>query len=123
MAAQARIISPKRGELYLVNFDPTVGSEISKTRPAVILQNDIANRHSPVTIVAAVTSKFDKSLYPTEALVSSTEGGLKEDSVVLLNHIRTIDKRRLVKRLGHLRPETMRRIDRAIGISLGLIVP
>src|ERR1700730_16827540 len=67
--------NPKRGEIYLVNFEPTVGAEIRKTRPALVLQNDIANRHSPITIVAAVTSKFDETLYPTEVLVTAPEGG------------------------------------------------
>jgi mRNA interferase MazF len=67
--------NPKRGEIYLDNFEPTVGAEIRKTRPALVLQNDIANRHSPITIVAAVTSKFDETLYPTEVLVTAPEGG------------------------------------------------
>ena len=82
-------IAPVRGEVYLVNFDPTLGSEIKKTRPALIIQNDVANRHSPITIVAAITSKFDDSLYPTEVLIAAGEGGLKQDSVVLLNQIRS----------------------------------
>ena len=67
--------NPKRGEIYLVNFEPAVGAEIRKTRPALVLQNDIANRHSPIAIVAAVTSKFDEMLYPTEVLVTVPEGG------------------------------------------------
>ena len=92
--------NPKRGEIYLVNFEPAVGAEIRKTRPALVLQNDIAKRHSPITIVAAVTSKFDEMLYPTEVLVTAPEGGLSVDSVVLLNQIRSIDRRRLVRRLG-----------------------
>jgi len=112
---------PRRGDVYLVNFDPTVGVEIRKTRPALILQNDIANRHSPVTIAAAVTSKFDLPLYPTEVLVAAPEGGLTTDSVVLLNQVRTIDKQRLVRRLGALKPATMLRVSYAIQISLGLM--
>ncbi len=112
---------PKRGEVYLVNFDPSVGAEIKKTRPALIIQNDIANRYSPVTIVAAITSKFEEPLYPTEVLVRAGEGGLTVDSAVLLNQIRTIDKRRLIKRLGTLKPETMEKVDRALKISLGLV--
>ena len=102
--------NPKRGEIYLVNFEPTVGSEIRKTRPALVLQNDIANRHSPLTIVAAVTSKFDEMLYPTEVLVTAPEGGLSVDSVVLLNQIRSIDRRRLVRRLGPIRGSTMEKV-------------
>ena len=110
----------KRGAVYLVNFDPTVGHEISKTRPALILQNDIANRWSPITIVAAITSRFDKPLYPTEVLVSAPEGGLGVDSVVLLNQVRSVDRRRLVRRLGILKRETMTRVDQALLLSLGL---
>jgi mRNA interferase MazF len=90
-----KIKNPRRGDIYLVNFDPTVGSEIKKTRPALIIQNDIANQHSPIIIVAAITSKFDELLYPTEVLIKAPEAGLKHDSVVLLNQIRSIDKQRL----------------------------
>jgi mRNA interferase MazF len=121
MAGKSKIIQPLRGEIYLVSFDPTIGAEIQKTRPALILQNDIANEHSPITIVAAITSQFDDKLYPTEVPISSSEGGLTINSVVLLNQIRSIDKQRLVKRLGKLTDETMILIDQAIQISLGLI--
>lgn len=113
--------SPHRSDVYLVNFDPTIGSEIKKTRPAVILQNDIANRYSPVTVVAAITSYQGGQLYPTEVLVRSPEGGVSNDSLVLLNQIRTIDKRRLAKRLGRLAPATMEQAGRAIAVSLGLV--
>jgi mRNA interferase MazF len=118
---QAKAIRPKRGEIYVVNFDPTVGAEIKKTRPALVLQNDIANRHSPITIVAAITSKYDATLYPTEVLVKPPEGGLTTNAVVLLNQIRSIDKGRLIKRLGLLKPATMQKVDRALQISLGLM--
>jgi mRNA interferase MazF len=107
--------------VYFVAFDPTLGAEIRKTRPALILQNDIANRSSPITIVAAITSKFDQELYPTEVLVRTPEGGLDADSVVLLNQIRSVDRRRLVRRIGRLTPETIRLVDRALLLSLGLI--
>jgi len=107
--------------VYFVAFDPTLGAEIRKTRPALILQNDIANRSSPITIVAAITSKFDEELYPTEVLVRAPEGGLDADSVVLLNQIRSVDRRRLMRRVGRLVPETMRLVDRALVLSLGLI--
>jgi mRNA interferase MazF len=113
--------SPARGEVYLVNFDPTVGSEIRKTRPALIIQNDVANEHSPITIVAAITSKFDETLYPTEVLIRAGEGGLKQDSTVLLNQIRSIDRRRLAKKLGSVKDTTLKRVDSAIKISLSLI--
>jgi mRNA interferase MazF len=107
--------------VYLVTFDPTLGAEIRKTRPALILQNDTANRASPITIVAAITTKFDQELYPTEVLVRPPEGGLAAESVILLNQIRSVDRRRLVRRLGRLMPETMRLVDGALLISLGLI--
>jgi mRNA interferase MazF len=115
------LVRPRRGEVYLVNFDPTLGAEIQKTRPVVIVQNDVANRHSAITIVAAITSQFDHPLYPTEVLIRPPEGGLRMDSVGLLNQIRSIDKQRLVRRLGTLKPETMDRVDHAILISMGLI--
>jgi mRNA interferase MazF len=121
MARQKTVISPKRGEIYLVNFDPTIGAEIKKTRPALVIQNDIANRHSPVTIVCAITSQYEEPLYPTETLLSPPEGGMKLQSVVLANQVRSVDKQRLVKRLGSVRPETMLRVDRALRLSLGLV--
>lgn len=114
-------IIPKRGEIYLVSFDPTIGSEIKKTRPALILQNNISNTYSSITIVAAITSKFDDTLYPTEVLIESPEGGLSQDSVVLLNQIRSIDKARLIQRLGVVKDKTINRVNQAIEISLGLV--
>jgi mRNA interferase MazF len=121
MARRPTVIRPKRGEVYLVNFDPTTGAEIQKTRPALVVQNDVANRHSPITIVAAIISQFDESFYPTEVLIQPPEGGLSIPSVVLINQIRSVDKRRLVRRLGVLTPATMERVDRAVLISLGLV--
>jgi mRNA interferase MazF len=115
------LVRSRRGEVYLVNFDPTLGAEIQKTRPALIVQNDIANRHSAITIVAVITSQFDEPLYPTEVLIRPPEGGLGTDSVALLNQIRSIDKQRLVQRLRTLKPETMYRVDHAILISMGLM--
>lgn len=120
MAKTTRLIAPRRGEVYLVNFDPTVGAEIKKTRPALILQNDIANRHSSITIVAAITSQFDATLYPTEVCLHTPEGGLTVDSVVLLNQIRSLDKQRLIRRLGTIKPATMTHVERALMISFGM---
>jgi mRNA interferase MazF len=120
MAKAAEVI-PRRGEVYLVSLDPTVGAEIRKTRPAVVVQNDPANRRSPITIVAAVTSQFEEPLYPTEVRVRAPEGGLTTDSVVLLNQIRSVDRRRLVRRLGALKSQTIREVDRALLVSLGLV--
>jgi mRNA interferase MazF len=107
--------------VYLVNFDPTIGAEIRKTRPALVVQNDIANRWSPITIVAAITSRFEEPTYPTEVVVRAPEGGLEVDGVVLLNQIRSIDKRRLVRRMGVLKPERMRQVEQAMLISLGMM--
>lgn len=121
MALRRPVVFPRRGEVYVVAFDPTLGAEIRKTRPALVIQNDTANRYSPITIVAAITSHLAESLYPTEVLIRAPEGALERDSVVLLNQLRSIDRRRLVRRLGLLQPATMARIDRALMISLGLI--
>ena len=115
------LVRPKRGEVYLVCFDPTVGAEVRKTRPALVIQNDVGNRHSPLTIVAAISSKFDDRLYPTEVLITPPEGGLRERSVVLLNQIRSLDKRRLTTRLGRLSQESMALVDRALLVSLGMV--
>lgn len=105
----------------MVNFDPTVGSEIKKTRPALILQNDTGNRYSDITIVAAITSSVVEKLYPTEVLLEAAKTGLKNDSVVLLNQVRSIDKMRLTKRIGRADQDIMRKVDRALEISLGLM--
>jgi len=115
-------LSPCRGDVYLVPFDPAYGSEIQKTRPALIIQNNIGNRFSSTVIVVAITSrKNDATVYPVEVLVPKQEGGLDEDSVILLDQIRTIDKKRLLKKFGSLKPETMRRVDQALAISIGLV--
>ena len=121
MARATEVKRPRRGEVYLVNFDPTIGAEVKKTRPAVVIQNDIGNRWSPITIVAAMTSRFEDPLYPTEVLVRASEGGLEVDSVVLLNQIRSVDKARLVRRLGALKGQTVKEVDRALLLSLGLV--
>ena len=120
MAKAGPVTRPRRGEIYVVNFEPTVGAEIKKTRPAVIIQNDIANRWSPITIVAAISSSSDEPTYPTDVRVDPPEGSLRAASVVLLNQLRSIDRRRLVRRLGRLRPETIKRVDRALQVCLGL---
>ncbi len=111
----------KRGEVYLVSFDPTMGLEIKKTRPAVVIQNDIANRYSPVTIVAAITSGTERHPHPTDVFIHKNEAGLATDSLALLNQIRTIDRQRLIKCLGAVSPKTMNAINTALEISVGLI--
>jgi len=112
--------SPHRGEVWTVNLDPVVGSEQGKARPALVIQNDIGNRYSPVLIVAAITSG-QTAHYDIQVEVKAPEGGLQNDSLVLLNQIRTVDKQLLGRLWGRLSPETMRRVDRGIEISLGLV--
>jgi mRNA interferase MazF len=112
---------PQRGEIYLVDFDPSRGHEIQKTRPAVIVQNDIGNRYSSVTIVAAITSKVSATPYPVEVGVAPGKGtGLTLPSAINLGQIRSVDRQCLVKRLGALDAETLGKVDDALKISLGL---
>lgn len=111
---------PKRCDVFLVNLDPTIGSEIKKTRSAVIIQNDIGNQYSPATIIAPLTSG-EKSVYPVEVEIKAPEGGINNNSLILLNQIRTIDQQRLVKKLGKINPATIEKINKAIMISLGII--
>lgn len=118
---EKEISFPKRGEIYLVEFDPARGHEIQKTRPALILQNDIGNRYSPVTIVAAITSKFVAPPHPTDVIVEGSQSGLPLPSAVVLNQIRSVDRQRLIRRLGRLDVAAMQRVDQALKISLGLI--
>ena len=116
-----KVAFPRRGDIYLVNFDPTVGAEIQKTRPALVVQNDVGNQYSPITIVAAITSKFELPPYPTEVVLEIKDSGLSQPSAVVLNQIRSVDRRRLIRRVGRAGPEAMERVDRAIQISLGLV--
>ena|ERR1039458_4830515 len=112
----------KRGEIYLCSFDPTVGHEIKKTRPALVIQNDVGNRYSPLTIVAAITSAVSPVSYPVEVVVSpTTANGLDVPSSIRLDQIRTVDRQRLVRRLGVVDSATMAKVDEAIKISLGLV--
>ncbi len=112
----------KRGEIYLVSFDPTVGHEIRKTRPALIIQNEIGNRYSPLTIVAAITSKISPVAYPVEAVIEpSRANGLDVRSAIRLDQIRTVDRQRLIHRLGVIDPNAMAKVNQAIQISLRLI--
>jgi mRNA interferase MazF len=112
---------PRRGEIYLVALDPTVGHEINKTRPALVIQNDVSNRYSPITIVAAISSQFSDPPHPREVVLQPGKSGLFKASAVVLNQIRSVDRQRLVRRLGAVDAATMRKIDNALLISLGLI--
>jgi mRNA interferase MazF len=111
---------PRRGEIYLVSLDPTVGHEIRRTRPAVVIQNNVSNRYSPITIVAAISSQFGDPPHPREIPIPP-KSGLTKPWAVILNQIRSVDRKRLVKRLGAIDAATMRRVDEALLISLGLI--
>lgn len=111
----------KRGELYYADLSPVVGSEQGGIRPVLVVQNDVGNKYSPTIIAAAVTSKINKAKLPTHIELPSAYG-LAKDSVILLEQIRTLDKRRLKERIGELPPATMVRVNRAILISLGFPV-
>lgn len=109
----------KRGELYYADLSPVVGSEQGGVRPVLVVQNDVGNKYSPTVIAAAVTSKLDKARLPTHIELSKESFGLTHDSVVLLEQIRTLDKRRLKERIGSLPPNLMKRVGLALMISLG----
>ncbi|MFN2289617.1 MAG: type II toxin-antitoxin system PemK/MazF family toxin [Anaerolineae bacterium] len=110
----------RRGEIWTVDLEPIVGSEQGKARPALIIQNDIGNQYSPVLIVAAINSG-ESARHDVQVEVKAPEGGLHRNSLVLLNQIQTIDKRRVGRYWGQLSARTMHQVDRAIEISLGLV--
>ena len=115
----------KRGDIFYADLSPVVGSEQGGLRPVLIIQNDVGNRYSPTVIAAAITSRTEKSRLPTHISVRAESGtggcGLAKDSVILLEQIRTLDKRRLREKIGHLDGERMSRVDRALGVSFGLV--
>ena len=113
---------PKRGEIYLVNFDPTLGSEVSKTRPALVVQSDVlnSNKFTHTTIVSAITSKQQPARRLKVSIPSGGGTGLTKDSIVLLNQLRSVDHQRLYKRLGKIGDKQMQEIDEALLIVLGL---
>lgn len=111
----------KRGELYYADLSPVVGSEQGGVRPVLVVQNDIGNKYSPTIIAAAVTSQINKAKLPTHIELKAVEFGLSKDSVVLLEQIRTIDKRRLKERIGELSVPLMKSVNNALAISLGFI--
>ena len=109
-----------RGEVFYADLSPVVGSEQGGVRPVLIIQNDIGNRHSPTVIAAAITSRQDKNRLPTHIGVRANRCGLAKDSIVLTEQIRTLDKRRLRERAGRIPEDDMRRVDEALGVSMGL---
>lgn len=110
----------KRGDIFYADLSPVVGSEQGGTRPVLIVQNDTGNRHSPTVIAAAITSQTGKARLPTHIELEASTYGLSRDSVVLLEQIRTIDKRRLRERMGKLDDKLMNKVDSAIAVSFGL---
>ena len=114
------MMSVKRGEIYYADLSPVVGSEQGGIRPVLIVQNDIGNKHSPTVIAAAITSKKEKSALPTHISVQASSCGLAKDSVVLLEQVRTLDKRRLKERMGELDDRSMAQVNSALSTSRGL---
>ena len=112
----------KRGDIYYADLSPVVGSEQGGLRPVLIVQNDVGNRYSPTVIAAAITSKIGKTKLPTHIDVTGDGVGLAKDSIILLEQIRTLDKKRLKEKLGHLDDETMTSVNSAIEVSFGLPV-
>ncbi len=110
----------KRGDIFYADLSPVVGSEQGGTRPVLIVQNDTGNRHSPTVIAAAITSQTGKARLPTHINIAGGRVGLSKDSVILLEQIRTIDKRRLREHMGRLDETQMQQVDDAIAISFGL---
>lgn len=110
----------RRGDLYYADLSPVVGSEQGGTRPVLILQNNIGNKHSPTVIVAAVTGRPGKAKLPTHVNLRGSECGLFRDSVVMLEQLRTIDRSRLREYMGSLGGDSLRRIDKALAVSVGL---
>lgn len=110
----------KRGDIFYADLSPVVGSEQGGIRPVLIVQNDIGNKYSPTIIAAAITSQINKAKLPTHIEISAKEYGLVKDSVILLEQIRTIDKKRLREKIGHLDDELMEKVNEALNISFGL---
>ena len=112
----------KRGDIYYADLSPVVGSEQGGIRPVLVIQNDIGNKFSPTIIISAITSQLDKAKLPTHIEIAGDNYGLNRNSVVLLEQIRTIDKKRLREKAGHLDDYLMRNVDHALRTSFGLSV-
>ncbi len=110
----------RRGDIYYADLSPVVGSEQGGMRPVLIVQNNVGNRHSPTVIAAAITSQIGKARLPTHIELSARTYGLSRDSVVLLEQVRTIDKKRLKERMGRLDEQLMQQVDSALAVSFGL---
>ncbi len=110
----------KRGDIYYADLSPVVGSEQGGIRPVLIIQNDVGNKYSPTVIAAAITSQINKAKMPTHIELSASEYGLYKDSVILLEQIRTIDKKRLREKVAHLDKKLMQNVNDALAVSFGL---
>lgn len=110
----------RRGDIYYADLRPVIGSEQGGIRPVLIIQNDVGNRHSPTVICAAITSRMNKAKLPTHVEIDSTRYEIVKDSVILLEQLRTIDKKRLKDRVCHVDYELLEQVDRALEISLEL---
>ena len=113
-------LNVKRGDIFYADLSPVVGSEQGGIRPVIIIQNDIGNRYIPTVIVAAITSQINKAKLPTHVEISSEEYGLNRVSVVLLEQIRTLDKKRLKEKIGHMTEDDMKKVNKSLLISLNL---
>ena len=111
----------KRGDIYYADLSPVVGSEQGGVRPVLIIQNDVGNKYSPTVIATAITSQINKAKMPTHIELDANEYGLSKDSVVLAEQIRTIDKKRLKEKIGHLDDNLMDKVNEALEISFGLL--
>jgi len=114
------MVIAKRGDIFLANLEPIKGSEQGGVRPVLVIQNDISNKHSPVTIIAAITSRIFEKEYPTNIFITKKDSGLDKDSTIMLNQIRTIDTLRFIKRISKLDYATMNKVDKALKICLNL---
>lgn len=110
----------KRGDMFYADLSPVVGSEQGGVRPVLVIQNDVGNKYSPTVIVAAVTSQINKAKMPTHIEINAAGFGLAKDSVILMEQIRTIDKKRLKEKIGHIDQELMSDVNKAIEISFGI---
>ncbi|MBR6728552.1 MAG: type II toxin-antitoxin system PemK/MazF family toxin [Clostridia bacterium] len=111
----------KRGDIFYADLSPVIGSEQGGVRPVLVVQNDVGNRFSPTVIISAITSQINKAKMPTHIEITADEYGLSKDSVILLEQIRTIDKKRLRERIGRLDDELMEKVNEALSVSFGLI--
>ena len=109
-----------RGEIVVANLEPTEGSEQGGVRPVLVIQNDTLNKYAPTTIIAPITSKIYTKEYPTNVIIKKEDSKLKTDSTILLNQIKTIDKKRIIRKIGVVDNFTMHKVDRALKVSLSL---